>query len=110
MRKGVRMRTGHLEEALQSVLEAEANLDSVYPFKYFLHFDDERLAGFAALVLQEAGYQTETVLSIHGGWTVIVCAYHRHDPYELERRVEFLENIAEAYGGEYDGWDMPVER
>ncbi|GIV08297.1 MAG: hypothetical protein KatS3mg020_0817 [Fimbriimonadales bacterium] len=96
--------------ALQHVLNAGVSPETICPFEHFLYFDDERLAGFAALALQDVGYQTEAGASMHGGWLVIVYAYHRPDASELERRIDYLESIAEAYGGEYDGWGIPVKR
>lgn len=96
--------------ALQHVLNTGVNPEKVCPFEHFLYFDDERLAGFAALALQDVGYQTEAGPSMHGGWMVIVYAYHRPDASELERRIDYFESIAEAYGGEYDGWGVPVKR
>lgn len=96
--------------ALQSMLDTGANPDAVYPFEHFLYFGDERLAGFAALAIQDAGYQTEVVSSTDGGWLVIVYTYHRPNPSELERRIEFLQGVAESFGGEYDGWGVPVKR
>ncbi|GIV11291.1 MAG: hypothetical protein KatS3mg020_0782 [Fimbriimonadales bacterium] len=96
--------------ALQHVLNAGVNPETVCPFEHFLYFDDERLAGFASLALQDVGYQTEAGASMHGGWLVVVYAYHRPDASELERRIDYLERVAEAYGGEYDGWGIPVKR
>jgi hypothetical protein len=29
---------------------------------------------------------------------------------ELERRIAFLEQVADSFGGEYDGWGVPVKR
>ncbi len=96
--------------ALQYMLDTGVNPDAVCPFEHFLYFDDERLAGFAALALQDAGYQTEAGASSRGDWVVVVYAYHRPDAAELERRIEFLESVAAAFGGEYDGWGVPVKR
>lgn len=96
--------------ALQYMLDAGANPEAVYPFEHFLYFDDERLAGFAALALQDAGYQTEAGPAMDGGWLVVVYACHRPNATELERRIDYLESVAEAFGGEYDGWGVPVKR
>ncbi|MCS7208175.1 MAG: ribonuclease E inhibitor RraB [Fimbriimonadales bacterium] len=96
--------------ALQCVLDAGVSPDAVCPFEHFLYFEDERLAGLAALALQEAGYQAEAAPALDGNWAVVVYAYHRPNASELERRIEFLEGVAEAFGGEYDGWGVPVKR
>jgi regulator of RNase E activity RraB len=96
--------------ALQQMLDSGVNPEAVYPFEHFLYFDDARLAGFAALALREAGYQTEVEPALEGGWLVVVFAHHRPVADELERRIEFLEHIAESFGGEYDGWGVPVKR
>ena len=37
-------------------------------------------------------------------------AYHCPRADELERRIAFLEQIADSFGGEYDGWGVPVKR
>lgn len=96
--------------ALQHMLDMGVNPDAVYPFEHFLYFDDESLAGLASRALQDAGYQTELGPSAHGGWVVVVYTYHPPNASELERRIEFLESIAESFGGEYDGWGVPVKR
>ena len=96
--------------ALQYMLDTGISPDAVCPFEHFLYFGDERLAGFAALALQDAGYHAEASPTSHGDWLVVVYTYHRPDAAELERRIEFLESVAAAFGGEYDGWGVPVKR
>ena len=96
--------------ALQYMLDSGVNPDAVCPFEHFLYFDDARLAGFAALALQDVGYQTEVEPAAGGDWLLVVYAYHCPRADELERRSAFLEQIAESFGGEYDGWGVPVKR
>ncbi|MCS7273055.1 MAG: ribonuclease E inhibitor RraB [Fimbriimonadales bacterium] len=94
--------------ALRQVLSAGISPDTVCSFEYFLYFGDEALAHLAAQAVQQAGYYAEVEPTGEGGWQLVVFAEHRPDINELERRVNFLEQIAEAFGGEYDGWGVPL--
>ena len=41
---------------------------------------------------------------------MVVYTYHCPRAAELEPRIEFRARIAESFGGEYDGWGVPVKR
>lgn len=96
--------------ALQHVLSAGVSPDTMCAFEYFLYFPEEPLANLAAQALREVGYHTEVEPVVDGSWQVVVYATHRPDPNELERRVNFLEQLADSFGGEYDGWGVPIRR
>lgn len=96
--------------ALQHMVDSGVDPDTVCPFEHFLYFDDARLAGFAALAFQEVGYPTEVEPASGGGWLLVVYTYHCPRASELERHIAFIEQVAQSFGGEYDGWGVPVKR
>jgi hypothetical protein len=55
-------------------------------------------------------YQTEVEPASGGDWLLVVYTYHCPRAAQLEPRIEFLERVAESFGGEYDGWGVPVKR
>jgi regulator of RNase E activity RraB len=94
--------------ALQQALEAGLNPDEPQWFEHYLYFDRHREAKRAASELRQAGYRVDLDRS-GSQWRVL--AQHQLLPNEeaLEEAIEFLEGLAERYGGEYDGWGVAIE-
>jgi len=96
--------------ALPYRLDSGVGPELVCPFDHVLSGDVARLAGCAAPALEDVCFQTEVEPTAGGEWLLVVYAYHCPRADELERRIAFLEQIADSFGGEYDGWGVPVKR
>lgn len=75
--------------------------------RHFLYFPDQQTAERVAHELRARGDRVETRI---GGddisWLVLV--ERDASPQSLDEQAAELEQIADAHGGEYDGWDRPV--
>lgn len=85
---------------------SSANSTKSYPFTHYLYFSDKIAAKGVAEILRAQGFVVEDRL---GGDDVnwLVLANHVTIPSEtaIEEASQVLRHLAEANGGEYDGWE-----
>jgi regulator of RNase E activity RraB len=98
-------------ETLNRLEEAGSDLSKPHEIEFFLYFPDEGSANAAAESIREQGFVVEVMPPVDGSdW---LCFATKTLVPTLEDIVtigrEFNE-IAEAYGGEYDGWGTMVVR
>lgn len=97
------------EQALRQALEAGLDPHTPQPFEHYLYFGTRRRAEQAAAALRQAGYTVAVDRSAGGSeWLVLARHMLLADEEALDRAIEFLEDLASRYGGEYDGWGVAV--
>jgi regulator of RNase E activity RraB len=95
--------------AIQELEKAGSQTDAVHEIRHYLYFPREDSANAAAQQLTKLGL--EAAVEQRGNkWAVIA----RHNMVPLADSLESfrnqLEKVAEASGGEYDGWEAAVAR
>ncbi len=93
-------------QALQKALEAGLSADTPQLFEHYLYFERRQQAAEA---LQSAGYQVVVRRSAGGSeWLVLASQPLLPTEEDLDPVIEFMEEVAARYGGEYDGWGVAV--
>jgi hypothetical protein len=78
------------------------------PPRHFLYFHDKDLADRAADACRSLGYDPSVVPSVDEEKPWVLLAAHRlraATDADMERAGEELQEVAQEWGGEYDGWD-----
>lgn len=77
--------------------------------EHFLYFDDEAAARKVADELSGLGYSADVSPPTQvAAWAIVATHTVAPMPLEIRRIRAELTSIAEAVGGEYDGWGTPL--
>jgi len=90
-----------------------AGVDPAVPYwvEHFLYFPRRRWAQQAARQLRQLGYEVEVSESAtEGSWLVLARCQMLPTEEDIDTVAEQLRELAEAFGGEYDGWGMDVRQ
>ena len=90
-----------------------AGVDPAVPYwvEHFLYFPRRRWAQQAARQLRHLGYEVEVSESAtEGSWLVLARCQMLPTEENIDTVAEQLQELAEAFGGEYDGWGMDVRQ
>jgi Uncharacterized protein conserved in bacteria, COG3076 len=90
-----------------------AGVDPAVPYwvEHFLYFPRRRWAQQAARQLRHLGYEVEVSESAtEGSWLVLARCQMLPTEEDIDTVAEQLRELAEAFGGEYDGWGMDVRQ
>jgi len=90
-----------------------AGVDPAVPYwvEHFLYFPRRRWAQQAARQLRQLGYEVEVSESAtEGSWLVLARCQMLPTEEDIDAVAEQLRELAEAFGGEYDGWGMDVRQ
>jgi regulator of RNase E activity RraB len=90
-----------------------AGVDPAVPYwvEHFLYFPRRRWAQQAARQLRQLGYEVEVSESATEGlWLVLARCQMLPTEEDIDTVAEQLRELAEAFGGEYDGWGMDVRQ
>jgi regulator of RNase E activity RraB len=95
--------------AIQELEKAGSRTDAVHEIRHYLYFPKEDSAKTAAQHLAKLGLEA-TIKRRDDQWAVI--GRHKMIPStdNIESFRNKLEKLAEASGGEYDGWEAAVTR
>ena len=89
-----------------------AGVDPAVPYwvEHFLYFPRRRWAEQVARRLRELGYEVEVSEGSGGAWLVLARCQMLPTEEDIDTVAEQLRELAEAFGGEYDGWGMDVRQ
>ena len=90
-----------------------AGVDPTEPYwvEHFLYFPRRRWAQQAARQLRQLGYEVEVSEgATEGSWLVLARCQMLPTEEDIDTVAEQLRELAEAFGGEYDGWGMDVRQ
>jgi len=90
-----------------------AGVDPAVPYwvEHFLYFPRRRWAQQAARQLRQLGYEVEVSEgATEGSWLVLARCQMLPTEENIDTVAEQLQELAEAFGGEYDGWGMDVRQ
>jgi regulator of RNase E activity RraB len=90
-----------------------AGVDPAVPYwvEHFLYFPRRRWAEQVARRLRQLGYEVEVSESATEGlWLVLARCQMLPTEEDIDAVAEQLRELAEAFGGEYDGWGMDVRQ
>ncbi len=90
-----------------------AGVDPAVPYwvEHFLYFPRRRWAQQAARQLRQLGYEVEVSEgATEGSWLVLARCQMLPTEENIDTVAEQLRELAEAFGGEYDGWGMDVRQ
>jgi Regulator of ribonuclease activity B len=96
-------------QVLEQLAQHGADLTKETEFVHYLYFDDEASARSAAEQLADIGYTAKGRASDD---SVLIQAERDAVPTieNVRRMRQFMEVIAEQFGGEYDGWEAAVTK
>lgn len=101
---------GPVQEILEQLTEAGADLSREHSFLFFLYLPSERDARATADNLQQAGFEVDVVQSEPEvpEWTCRARRTLVPLPAELGRWIATFESLARRHHGVYDGWEVEV--
>jgi regulator of RNase E activity RraB len=108
-------RTANAPDVDQQVLDqlqaAGSDLSKPHPLEFYLYFPAEDLAHKVADEIEADGYKVEVKRAPRGGtWMCYVTRRMAPKRAEIAAMGKRFRELAQKYGGEYDGWETEVVR
>jgi regulator of ribonuclease activity B len=95
---------------LAALAQAGSKLAEPHQVRHFLYFGTKRGAKKAAREIARSGYSSEVSPGASTEDWLLLATHTLTPSVEAIRSTrEFLEGVADRFGGEYDGWEAQVE-
>lgn len=95
-------------DALSKIKELGVNPANSQEMEFFLYFPHESNAWFAAAALANMRFKTSVEISESGQWLCMAMKTMKPAAERLEDLRNWMEELAERFNGEYDGWGYGI--
>ena len=96
-------------KALDSLRDAGSDLSKPHPFEFYLYHPDRSGAQLICSRLSAKGYRTTSREgAVEGEWLCLASTDLVPSFEALSEVQDLMTEIAERYGGKYDGWETAV--
>src|SRR5258708_4299345 len=97
------------EEVLNQLRETGSDIKKPHKFDFYLYFPSKDAAGRAADKVRESEFTAEVLPAVSGGrWICLANVTIVPEVAPLDEIGCFLEQVAAALEGEFDGWESDV--
>ncbi len=99
------------QQILDQLRAAGSDLSKPHPMEFYLYFPTEDVAARVADEIEADGYRVEVKRAPRGpAWMCYVTRRMTPKKSEIAAMGRRFRELAEKYGGEYDGWETEVVR
>lgn len=97
-------------EVLEQLRESGSDLTKPHDFEFYLYIPTKAYADKAAEKIRNSGFSAAEVSrpASGSGWLCLARKTIIPDQANLSNLARFLEQIAAAVGGEFDGWEAEI--
>ena len=97
-------------EVLEQLRESGSDLTKPHAFEFYIYVPTQDYANKAAQKIRNSGYSSAEVsrAASGSGWLCLARKTIIPEQADLSDHARFLEQVAAAVGGEFDGWEAEI--